>query len=101
MVCGPTSLATTPLKRSNTYGNFLLMKAVEVDQAHRIQLEALRPGDLYEPEINGPHAEEVRLRRLKTGRSKMTKAEALKAIEQSPLRFSHSWDELRHETREV
>jgi len=40
------------------------MNAVKVDEAHRIQLSVLRPGDLYEPEVHGPNAEEITLRRL-------------------------------------
>jgi hypothetical protein len=77
------------------------MNAVKVDEAHRIQLTVLKPGDLYEPEIHGPDADEITLRRLKTAtRRKMTKDEALRAIDNTPLRFGGTWDELRKETRE-
>jgi len=38
------------------------MNAVKVDEAHRIQLAVLSPGDLYEPEIVGP--DEIKLRRV-------------------------------------
>lgn len=37
------------------------MNAVKVDEAHRIQIAALAPGDLYEPEIISP--DEIKLRR--------------------------------------
>jgi hypothetical protein len=76
------------------------MNAVKVDEAHRIQLEVLRPGDLYEPEIHGPEADQITLRRVKPEERKMTKAEALRAIDSTPLRFSGTWNELRAETRE-
>ena len=38
------------------------MNAIKVDDAHRIQLAALAPGDLYEPEIVS--ADEIMLRRV-------------------------------------
>ncbi len=78
------------------------MNAVKVDEAHRIQLEVLKPGELYQPEIHGPDGDEITLRRLKPAAlSKMTKAEALRAIDSTPLRFGGTWDELRKETREI
>jgi hypothetical protein len=78
------------------------MDAVKVDEAHRIQLAVLKPGDVYEPEIHGPDADEITLRRLKQPRQrKRTKAEALQAIDSTPLRFGGTWNELRKETREL
>jgi len=77
------------------------MNAVKVDEAHRIQLAVLKPGELYEPEVHGPDADEIPLRRLKRSQRKMTKSEALKAIDTTPLRFGGTWDELRKETREL
>lgn len=38
------------------------MNAVKVDEAHRIQIAVLAPGDLYEPEIVSPN--EITLRRV-------------------------------------
>ena len=38
------------------------MNAVKVDEAHRIQIATLAPGDLYEPEIVSP--DEIKLRRV-------------------------------------
>jgi hypothetical protein len=77
------------------------MKAVKVDEAHRIQISVLKPGDLYEPEVHGPDADEITLRRLKPAHRNMTKAEALKAIDSTPFRFGGTWDEVRKETREL
>lgn len=78
------------------------MNAVKVDEAHRIQLSVLKPGDFYEPEVHGPDADEITLRRLKPPtRRTVTKAEALEAIDNTPLRFGGTWDELRRETRDL
>jgi hypothetical protein len=38
------------------------MNAVKVDEAHRIQIAVLAPGDLYEPEIVSP--DEIKLHRV-------------------------------------
>jgi len=77
------------------------MNAVKVDNAHRIRLMALKPGEYYEPQIHGVDADEVTLRKLQPARKKMTKGKVLKAIARSRLRFTSSWDELRRETREL
>jgi hypothetical protein len=77
------------------------MNAVKVDEDHRIKIAGLKPGDYYEPEIHGQHAEEITLRRLEAPRRRMTRAEVLKAIDESPLEFTKSWDEIRKETREL
>jgi hypothetical protein len=76
------------------------MNAVEVDRERRIQLGILTPGDLYEPEILS--VDEITLHRVPRlpQPRKLTKLEALKAIEESPLRFRGSWEQLRQETRE-
>ena len=76
------------------------MKAVKVDEAHRIQLSILKPGDFYEPKISSD-AGEITLRRLDPTRREFTKADALKAIEESPLEFECTWDELRRDTRDL
>jgi hypothetical protein len=78
------------------------MNAVKVDEAHRIQLSVLKPGELYEPEVHGADDDEITLRRLKPIDSpKLTKAEALKAIDSTPVRFGGTWDQVRKETREL
>ncbi|HEY3914356.1 MAG TPA: hypothetical protein VGN61_07715 [Verrucomicrobiae bacterium] len=73
------------------------MNAIKVDEAHRIQVPALQPGDYYEPEVLGEN--EVLLRKVQEPRRKPTYADAMAAIESSPLRFTKSWDELKKETR--
>jgi hypothetical protein len=74
------------------------MNAVKVDSAKRIRLPVLIPGDYYEPEIRG-QGQEITLRRMPPPRKQWTKEEELKAINKSPLRFTHSWDQLKEETR--
>ena len=59
----------------------------------------LTPGDYDEPEVRGRAAEEITLRRMPPPRRRFTKPEALRAIEKSPLRFTHSWDQVKEETR--
>jgi hypothetical protein len=73
------------------------VKAVKVDEAHRILISVLRPGDYYEPEVVGEN--EVLLRKVELPRRRPTFAEAMAAIESSPLRFTKSWDEIKEETR--
>jgi hypothetical protein len=76
------------------------MKPVRVGENGSVQLNVLVPGAYYEPEIIS--ADEIKLRRVyPPGESKkMTRAEALKAIDESPLSFTRTWDELKRETRE-
>jgi len=73
------------------------MNAVKVDEAHRVQVSVLRPGDYYEPEVLGEN--EVVLRKVELPRRKLSFDEAMAAIESSPLRFTESWDEIKKETR--
>ena len=75
----------------------VFMNAVKVDEAHRIQVSVLHPGDYYEPEVLGES--EVLLRKVQPPTRKPTFAEAMAAIESSPLRFTKSWDEIKKETR--
>lgn len=74
--------------------------AVKVDEAKRIRLPVLSPGDYYESEYLGP--EKTLLRRVAEPIPKvqMTKLEALEAIEKSLLQFTVSWNDLRSETRQ-
>ena len=78
---------------------FYTMNAVKVDSAKRIRLTILTLGDYYEPEVRGKAAEEITLRRMPPPRRRFTKLEALRAIEKSPLWFTHSWDQVKEETR--
>ena len=75
----------------------VFMSAVKVDEAHRIQVPALRPGDYYETEVLGEN--EVLLRKVELPLRKLTYTEAIAAIESSPLSFTKSWDEIKKETR--
>ena len=92
-------LRANTLERSIRLWEFPNMNAVKVDAAKRIRLPRLRPGDYYQPDYLG--AEEILLRRVPEPKRKvkMTKAEALAALERSRLKFNVSWDELRQETR--
>lgn len=85
------------LKRIPVWWKIAPVNAEKVDDAHRIRVPALRPGDYYEPEVLGEN--EVLLRKVQLPRRRPTYAEAMAAIESSPLRFSKSWDEIKKETR--
>lgn len=74
------------------------VNAIKVDEAHRIRLRILKPGDYYEPEVRGEN--EITLRRVPPPGRKLTKAEVLHAIKASPLKFKRSWDQIRQDTRE-
>ena len=90
--------ATTPgLKTFPVWWKFNLVNAVKVDDAHRIRIPALRPGDYYEPELLCEN--DVLLRKVELPRRKPTFAQALAAVESSPLRFTKTWDEIKKETR--
>lgn len=78
---------------------FYMMNAVKVDQARRIRLPELRPGDYYEPAI-GPNGEHITLRRLKSPRPRLTAEEIRRRIRRSKLRFARTWEEMRADTRE-
>ena len=75
------------------------MNAVEVDSAKQIRLTVLTPGDYYEPEVRGGDAEEITLRRMPPPHRHFTRLEAFWAIEKSPLRFTHSCDQVKEERR--
>jgi hypothetical protein len=75
------------------------MYAVKVDKGQRLRLTVLRPGDYYEPEVLSP--DQIHLRRVPPPRrpAKLTKAQALEAIDKSRLRFTQPWDRIKEETR--
>ena len=73
------------------------MILVKVDDAHRIRIPALRPGDYYTAEVLGEN--DVLLRKVELPRRKPTYDEAMAAIDSSPLRFTKSWDAIKEETR--
>jgi len=72
------------------------MNAIKVDDARRVRLPKLNPGDYYEPEYS---EKEVVLRKVEPPIQKMSKEEILRAIDGSPLCFTKSWDELKDEVR--
>jgi hypothetical protein len=75
------------------------MEPVKVDQDRTIQLDALIPGAFYEAEVIGP--DEIKLRRVaQPSPRKPARDEVLRALQESPLRFTKSWDDLKRETRE-
>jgi bifunctional DNA-binding transcriptional regulator/antitoxin component of YhaV-PrlF toxin-antitoxin module len=57
----------------------------------------LKPGDQVEWWVESG---EIRGRKIKPAITRMSKADCLRAIKRSPLKFKTSWDELRKETRE-
>jgi hypothetical protein len=74
---------------------------VQVDEHGGIRLQMLTPGDYYQPEVVS--TDEIRLRRVSSHlpqQRSFTRQEVMKAIEESELRFTSSWDELKLETRE-
>jgi hypothetical protein len=73
------------------------VNAIKVDEANRIQIPLLRPGDYYEPEAHGEN--ELILRKVPPPRHRLSYDDALAAIERSPLRFTKNWDEIKNETR--
>ena len=73
------------------------MNAVKVDEAQRVRLPMLTPGDFYAPELLGEN--EVILRKVQKPLGKMSKEEILRAIAESPVRFDVSWDELKKDIR--
>ena len=85
------------LKTIPVWWKIAVVNAVKVDETHRIQVSVLQPGDYYVPEVLGDN--EVLLRKVVLPRRKPTFAEAMAAIESSPLRFTKSWDEIKEETR--
>jgi hypothetical protein len=74
------------------------MFAVKVDARKRLRLKVLRPGDYYEPEVVS--LDQINFRRVPPPRRpKLTKVQALKAIEKSQLRFTRTWDQVKPGTR--
>lgn len=73
------------------------VNAIKVDDTKRVRLPMLTPGDYYMPEVHGEN--EVLLRRVPVPRRRMTREQVLQAIEESPIRFTRSWDKLKEEIR--
>lgn len=73
------------------------MNAVKVDDTRRVRLPMLAPGDYYVPEPMGNKS--ILLHKVPPPRRHMTQAEAMAAIEESPIRFKSSWEALKEEVR--
>jgi len=77
------------------------MSTTAIGQERQLTLPAdvseaagLKPGDRVEWRF-----EDGEIRGRKLPKPKWTKAQAMRALEQSPLRFTASWDQLKKETR--
>lgn len=74
------------------------MDPIKVDENGELRLKSLVPGAYYEPDVLNP--DEITLRRIDgPAARKWSREEALMAIEQCPLQFDVSWDELKRQTR--
>jgi hypothetical protein len=67
------------------------------DDKKRLRIPAARPRDVYHPETLTRDL--IVLRRVEPPRKKMTREEIMRAIENSPIKFTKSWDELKKEIR--
>jgi hypothetical protein len=67
------------------------------DDKKRLRIPAAHPRDVYHPETLTRDL--IVLRRVEPPKKKMTRAEILRAIENSPIKFTKSWDELKKEVR--
>ena len=69
------------------------------DDKKRLRIPATHPRDVYHPETLTRDL--IVLRRIEPPkpRKKMTREEILLAIENSPIKFTKSWDELKKEVR--
>ena len=73
------------------------MNAIKVDDSHRVRLPMLAPGDYYVPEQLGGNA--ILLHKVPPPPRQMSKAEVLAALEESPIRFKGSWEDLKADVR--
>jgi hypothetical protein len=69
------------------------------DDKKRVRLPAAHPRDVYHPETLTRDL--IVLRRVEPPKpkKKMTRAQIIAAIENSPITFTKSWDELKKEVR--
>jgi len=74
-----------------------MMNAVKVDETHRVRLPMLAPGDYYVPEALGGNA--ILLQKVPPPPRQMSQAEVLAALDESPIRFTKGWDDLKTEVR--
>ena len=69
------------------------------DEKKRLRIPAVHPRDIYHPETLTRDL--IVLRRVEPPKPKkrMTSEHIRRAIENSPIRFTKSWDELKKEVR--
>jgi hypothetical protein len=69
------------------------------DDKKRVRLPAVHPRDVYHPETLTRDL--IILRRVEPPKpkKKMTREQIMDAIENSPITFTKSWDELKKEVR--
>jgi hypothetical protein len=69
------------------------------DDKKRVRLPAVHPRDVYHPETLTRDL--IVLRRIEPPKpkKKMTREQIMDAIENSPITFTKSWDELKKEVR--
>ena len=69
------------------------------DDKKRIRIPAVHPRDVYHPETLTRNL--IVLRRIEPPKPKkrMTRAQIIEAIENSPIKVTKSWDELKAEIR--
>ena len=72
---------------------------IVADDKKRLRIPSVHPRDVYHPETLTRDL--IVLRRVEPPKPKkrMTRVEIMKAIENSPIRFTKSWDELKKELR--
>jgi len=75
------------------------MTTVRADDKKRIRIPAVRPRDIYHPETMTRDLIVLRRIELPKPQKRMTREEILRAIENSPIKFTKSWDELKAEVR--
>ena len=75
------------------------MITFRADDKKRIRIPAVHPRDVYHPETLTRDL--IVLRRIEPPKpqKRMTREEVLRAIENSPIKFTKSWDELKAEVR--
>ena len=76
------------------------MNAVKVDEAKRVRLKIMEPGDYYEPEYTDSNIITLRKVPPPPRPKKMTRSDVLQASKNCKLKPKMHWQELRKRTRE-
>ncbi|MES1180957.1 MAG: hypothetical protein ABUL66_03750 [Verrucomicrobiota bacterium] len=72
---------------------------IVADDKKRIRIPAVHPRDVFHPETMTRNLIVLRRVELPKPKKKMTREQVLRAIENSPLTVTKSWDELKEEVR--